>query len=175
MKEIWKPIAGYEGIYEISNLGRVKTLPRTVNNGYVTRHLTEKIRLGSITKDGYRRVNILHKNVLVHRIVAETFLPNPDGLSDVNHKDENKQNNCVWNLEWCTRDYNNKYGTRGERISNANGRPVIQKNLDCKFIQKWKSANEAELYFGNNASSAVSKCCNGKLKTAYGYKWEWAS
>jgi hypothetical protein len=114
MDEIWKPIPGYEGYYEVSNTGKVRSLTRTVimKDGKPRpikgRELKPKIN------NGYPTVNLSKngtvKTIRIHRLVALTFIPNPDNLPIINHKDENKQNNNVNNLEWCTYEYNNNYG-----------------------------------------------------------------
>lgn len=108
-KEIWKDIKGYEGKYQISNFGRVKSLPR---NGTINK---ERILKTKLTKFGYERVYLRNKNTrtwfLIHRLVAMYFIPNPDNLPQVNHKDECKTNNHVENLEWCDGFYNQSYGT----------------------------------------------------------------
>ena len=120
-EEIWRPVVGYEGLYEISSYGRVRSLDRYVkySNGQIHLH---KGRILSSGKDinGYLMCNLyLNKNmkkVSIHRLVAQAFLPNIDNLPEVNHKDENKTNNRVDNLEWCTAKYNMNYGTRNIRI-----------------------------------------------------------
>lgn len=117
--EIWKDIKDFQGLYQISNLGRVKSLPRTYKlHGFIT--TKERILKFGITNKGYYYVN-LSKNAkvnrqYVHRLVAQAFIPNPDNLLEVNHKDENPKNNNLENLEWCTHAYNNTYGTKIERM-----------------------------------------------------------
>lgn len=114
--EVYKSISGYEGLYQVSNMGNIKSLDRENNIG---KHVTSKILKQTQTKDGYMRVQLsksgITKSFRVHRLVAQAFTPNLDNLPQVNHKDENKENNCVDNLEWCTAEYNTNYGTRNER------------------------------------------------------------
>lgn len=110
IKEVWKDCKGYKDLYQISNLGRVWSVKG------------QKILKGTVSKSGYLYVHLTskngqHKKERVHRLVALSFLPNPDNLPQVNHKDENKLNNCVCNLEWCSAKYNCNYGTRNARIS----------------------------------------------------------
>lgn len=125
--EIWKDIEGYEGLYQVSNYGRIKSLARKVfvSNPHFTgyRHTKEKILKQGITGMGYEFV-ILRKNnknhqIYIHRLVAEAFIPNPNNFPEVNHKDENPKNNHVNNLEWCTHKYNGTYGTIKQRQRNA--------------------------------------------------------
>lgn len=126
MKEIWKDIPGYEGLYQVSNLGDIKVLDRIVNCGIKnnktvirkSKLLKQRINQGyyevALSKNGKKRF------LKVHRLIAITFLPNLNNLPSVNHKDENKLNNCIDNLEWCTIKYNCNYGTRNYKISLAN-------------------------------------------------------
>ena len=121
MTEEWRPIVGYEGLYEVSNTGQVKSFDRYVkySNGRI--HLHKGKVLSPIKdRDGYLQVNLCYSgrinSIKVHRLVAQAFIPNPDNLPQVNHKDENKTNNCVENLEWCDSKYNNNYGTRKDKV-----------------------------------------------------------
>lgn len=124
MEEIWKPVKGFEGYYEVSNLGRVRSIDRYVN----TKGDSKRIRNGRVLKgiihNEYVLVTLSKDNLKskkrVHRIVAEAFLPNPDNLPQVNHKDEDKTNNNVTNLEWCDSKYNMNYGTLRERMVQTN-------------------------------------------------------
>lgn len=124
MQEIWKNIKGYEGLYQVSNYGKVRSLDKKVkgSNQYGKIFFVTKKgkQLKSRIKNGYCNVHLIKNGVLkeftIHRLVAEAFIPNPNNLPQVNHKDENKANNYVENLEWCTRSYNCSYGSRCERI-----------------------------------------------------------
>lgn len=179
MEELWKNIKDYEGLYQISNLGRVKSLERVVKHSrYGERHINERILDGSLNKDdGYIRAN-LSKNgnrerPLVHCLVAEAFIPNPDNLPEVNHKDEDKTNNVVSNLEWCDPNYNNNYGSRNERIRKALLKPVQQYTKDGqRFIKEYPSAHEAASQNGITKDN-IRKCCKGVRKSAGGFKWEY--
>ena len=122
-EEIWKDIVGYEGLYQVSNLGNVKSLDRKRFNGRVMANKKGEVIKQNISKRGYCFLPLskegVRKNMLVHRLVAIAFLPNPDNLPQVNHKDEDKQNNSLYNLEWCDAQYNNNYGTACERHSKS--------------------------------------------------------
>ena len=117
-EEIWKDIIGYEGLYQVSSLGRVRSLDRF----YYRLH---KGKVLSPTKDRYGYLTVTlncngkSKTIKIHRLVAQAFIENPDNLPQVNHKDEVKSNNCVDNLEWCSAKYNNNFGTRQERYRNT--------------------------------------------------------
>jgi len=138
--EVWADIKNYEGCYQVSNLGRVRSLDRYgVNNwGNAPRLFKGRVLKPGISGSGYQFVNLqkdgVSENARVHRLVAETFIPNPLGLEEVNHKDENKTNNRVDNLEWCDRVYNANYGTVKERAGKKvsewlkkNGHPMTGK------------------------------------------------
>ena len=159
-KEIWKPVLGYEGLYEVSNWGRVKSLNYNHSG-------KEKILKPVTYKSGYLYVvlskNNKRKHFLIHRLVAEAFIPNTDNLPQVNHKDENPLNNVVSNLEWCTSSYNINYGTRNEKIS----KKVLQYDLEGNFIREWVSTREC----GRNGYnySSVAACCRGKRKKYKGF------
>lgn len=170
MEEIWKDIAGYENLYMVSNLGRVKSLTRW--HGRTDIILKSHDFMGT-----YQRVVLADNNrnytgKSVHRLVATAFLPNPDDFPDVNHKDENPANNTVDNLEWCTHKYNQNYGTRTQRAILGESVPVIQFSLEGNFIREWISATEAGRSFGGS-DNGVRNCCNGNDRMAYGYMWRW--
>ena len=165
--EIWKDIKGYEGLYQVSNLGRVKSL-------YFSK---EKILTAHICK-GYQRIG-LSKNgkqtlYYIHVLVAETFISNPFNLPEVNHKDENKLNNAVSNLEWCNRLYNNNYGTRNKRISKTHlNHPDQSKSVQCiETGITYPSAHEAARQTGIDYSK-ICAVCRGERNTTGGYHWKY--
>lgn len=176
--EIWKDIKGYESLYQISNTGKIKSLQRYVCSKNGSKQLIkEKIRKTSITTAGYEYVVLANKGenktLLVHRLVAETFLPNPFNLKCVNHKDENKHNNNVSNLEWCNYEYNNTYKDIHLRRNKDNTtRKVIQYDLDMNEIKRWDSIIEAANNF-NTHSSNIMKCCIGERNHVNGFKWRY--
>lgn len=126
MKELWKDVIEYEGLYQVSSFGNVRTIARYVNSshrGFIGKRFIKQKIMKPYNYGGYLGValckNGRYKQKLLHRLVAEAFIPNPDNLPCVNHKDENRQNNRVKNLEWCTHKYNNNYGNRNDKISNS--------------------------------------------------------
>lgn len=183
MDEIWKPVKGFEGLYEVSNLGRVRSLDRKVRNrGGFALKKGKILSDAAVSGHGYRKVGLwkdnMGTNALVHRLVAEAFIPNPDNLPEVNHKDENPRNNCVENLEWCDGYYNMTYGTLQQRKADKlrgrpiGSQPILQYSKDGELIARYDSAlKAAEAINGDN--SAICKCANGKVKTSYGFVWKW--
>ena len=171
MVEIWKPVIGFEGLYEVSNMGRVK--------GY-----NSKILKPYESKDGYLQVS-LYKDMkaskrYVHRLVASAFCLKPEFQCEVNHIDENKKNNCSENLEWVTHRKNIIHGSRIEKQRNtllSNGK--LQKRVAClsidgELIQTFESIKKASELTGANQSS-ISQCCKEAqhYRTAGGYKWQY--
>lgn len=165
--EEWRDIKDYEGLYQVSNLGRVKSLIfwSNVHKKFFKR---EKIMKFGRNKQGYLTVVLCKDKIQtgknVHRLVAEAFIPNPRKLQEINHKDENPSNNCVDNLEWCTHKYNINYGIRGKK--------VIQYDLKGNKIKEWNSAVEASKKTKICAGS-ICKCRSGSYKTAGGYIWKY--
>lgn len=169
-KEIWKDIPGYEGLYQVSNYGRVKSLNYNKKN------------ISNILKDrvpGARYASVVlcknkqHKRFLVHRLVWETFNgPIPEGY-EINHNDENTFNNHLDNLSLMNHLENMRYGSRTERAANNRSRVIIQYNLDGAEIKRWKSAKEIEQITGWCRGN-ISSCCHGARKTANGYIWKYA-
>lgn len=176
MEEVWKDIKDYEGVYQVSNLGRVKRISYQREN-------KEKELKVTARKDGYIIVCLCKNGVKttynLHRLVAEAFLDNPDNLPCVNHKDENPSNCVCTNLEWCTYQYNNTYGTFKERQkkTSTNGKlskPVIQYDKEGNYIKEYPSIMEVERQLGFN-HSFINGCCLGRksYKTAYDYIWRY--
>jgi len=168
-KVIWKDIKGYEGYYQVSSHGQVRSLDRTVPSKGFTRRIKGRIMAQSIDKDGYKHLRLRkggrEKSFFVHRLVAVAFVMNinPVEFIQINHKDEDKKNNHYSNLEWCTAAYNINYGTRIQRIS----KPVIAFN--DKETMYFSSMTEASLE--GFTLSAISSVVKGKLKTHKGYQW----
>ena len=176
--EEWRNIEKYEGSYQVSNEGRVKSIERKVPFRNSFRTIKERILKLIDDEDEYKVVNLYKegskKMKKVHRLVADAFIPNPDKLPQVNHKDENHSNNNVDNLEWCDPPYNLNYGSRNARASQTsfNGKKskkVNQYTLEGEFVKEWPSMREAERN-GFDATS-ISNCCLGKQQTHKGYKW----
>ena len=168
--EEWRDIAGYEGVYQVSNLGRVKSL----NYGRTGK---EKCLEPWGNGGGYLQVSLRNNGKKdtpsIHRLVACTFIPNPNNLPEVNHKDENKENNNVSNLEWCDAKYNTNYGTARERmLKNMTGvhklRPVLCIETDVIY----PSSSEASRQTGSSQGN-ITSCCQGKRKTSGGYHWKY--
>lgn len=179
--EIWKDIKDYEGLYQVSNYGMVSSL------NYKRTGKTNVLRNNEI-RGGYLYV-YLHKNgkrkmFLVHRLVAQAFIPNLFDEHQVNHKDENKHNNFCGtpendfndgNLEWCSSSYNINYGTRIERVvekmtNGKQSKPILQLTKNGELVREWPSIQEA----GRNGFEPgnVVNCCRGKLKSHKGYLWK---
>ena len=177
IEEIWKPIAGFEGLYEVSNYGRVRSLTRY-----------KKVIKPLVTNSGYYQYQLWDKGVchtaLGHRLVAKAFVDNPNNKPCVNHKDENKLNNFAGNLEWLTHIENCRYGTAiarrtahfdysKRRINNANqikacSKPIAQYTKDGAFVKNWRSIAECARQTGMSASG-ISKVVHGLRFSVRGY------
>ena len=157
MKEIWLDIKGYEGLYQVSNLGRIKSL----------KGRKEKIRKLGLGTSGYNFVGLIKNGMVkypqIHRLVAEAFIPNPENKPQVNHKDKNRQNNVVDNLEWCSAKYNINYSL---------SRAINQYDLKGNLIKTWKSSMEIERETKIDHSNII-RCCNGEIKKSHNYLWEY--
>lgn len=198
--EQWRDIEGCDGLFQASNKGRIKRVKTeiTTKNG-VKQVYNEKIYQPWISTDGYARVCLprkFHKTVLVHKLVAETWLSIPEDLKQyigtqslqINHKDECKTNNSIENLEYCSAKYNSNYGTRNERMSNtlkgrkpseatikasveSKSKKVYQYDKQYNLINVYNSSVEAANKVDGVYSTNICHCCNGKLKTTGGYIW----
>ena len=151
-----KDVKNYEGLYAVTSCGKVWSYkskmflkPMTYRNGYLYVNL-------------YKDKECNH--YYIHRLVAMAYLPNPENLPEVNHKDENKTNNCLQNLEWCDHKYNMNYGTKIDRQK----KPILQYDLDDNFIREWPSTIDV----GREVKNNICNCLNGRQKTAYGYIWK---
>lgn len=173
-KEIWKPIEGYEGIYEISNLGRVKSLARLDTIG---RRIRERIMKCQPNKDGYLNITLKNENgkktYLLHRLVAMHFVENPHGYDEINHIDVDPANPKASNLEWCTREYNVNYADAIEKTIKANQKKVIQLSKDNRYIKTHESIKDAAKEV-KIPDSNITACCKGKRPSAGGFKWKYA-
>lgn len=178
MIEIWKPVKNYEHLYQVSNLGNIKSLRRNT------------IMSPATTPNGYLIVNLSNKGKRtfgVHRLVAQAFLPDYDDNLEINHKDEIKTNNHVDNLEVCTRLYNIRYGTGIKKHANkkkaGNHRKILQYNLDGELIKEWENARTASETLGISHANLIVACRgyytkNNKqypVKSAYGYVWKYVN
>lgn len=183
MVEVWKDVVGYEGYYEVSNLGNIRSLDRDTTMEFRgskrTNPFKGKVLKFGITTTGYYQVNLYCNGKgtwkRVHRIVAEAFIENLNGKECVNHIDENKLNNNVENLEWVTVRENCLHGTKPQKQRISASIPVVAYDLDDNIIKTFDSAKDASVYFGGSEKSRgnISKAIKGKVKTAFGYKWKY--
>lgn len=168
MVQLWKDIKGYEGLYQISNLGYVKAL----RYGNQKKSNKEKIMKASPDGYGYLQLGLTKdkKTTMykIHRLVAEAFIPNENNLPQINHKDENKVNNKVDNLEWCTLEYNINYGSRTEKYR----KKIKQYDLSGNLIKIWNSITDIEKEL-KIPHSHIVECCKGKRPTAKKYIWKY--
>lgn len=178
-KETWKPVVGYEGLYEVSDLGRVKKVARTITLADGTIKKVDERILKPSDSNGYQIVGLYRNGVSksnwVHRLVAQAFIPNPNKLPEVNHKDEIKANNNLDNLEWVSHRDNSNYGKRNERISKSMSKPIVQIDLSTGLIIKtYPSTTIATRVTGINYDT-ISRAARGKYKTAGGYGWRYTN
>lgn len=179
--EIWKDIEGYEGLYQVSNLGRIKSFPRRGTHVKVEHILsTNKNHKGYLVVILTKKCK--RKKFSIHRLVAKAFISNPNNLPQVDHIDDNKENNRVENLQWITNEDNRKKAWLTGAITleknykrgkdNCHARIVNQYDLNGNFIKKWYCIKDIQDKLGFDNRN-ISACCRKKRPTAYGYKWEY--
>lgn len=161
--ENWKDCKGYEGLYQVSDKGRIWSVKRQaylkpVDNG------KGYLRVMLITKNGKKKME------LIHRLVCLAFLPNPENYPEVNHRDEDSKNNYLENLEWCSHKYNINYGTRNDRAAEGHKKKIGQYNLQGELVKIWASGTDAEREGGFNRAH-ISSCCHKKRDTHGGFIW----
>ena len=174
--EIWRDVIGYEGLYKVSNLGRIKSLNRKISSN---KRVKGVIRSQQKNENGYMTIQ-LHKNntikdFKVHRLVAQAFIPNPNNLPQVNHKDENKTNNNLINLEWCTSKYNNSYGTKIERSIAWCRKKVYQYDTNFNLIKIYESITECVRQTGYDRKSIENRCNLDEIKLYKNFIWRYSS
>lgn len=162
--ENWKPILGYESLYEVSTNGEIRSLCKRYSDKPIL------LKQGTGSK-GYKNVTLCKNGKQttfnVHKIVASTFIPNPDSLPCINHKDEDKTNNNVSNLEWCSYYHNNVYGSRLSKSAAKKSMPVICVETGVKYSSAYVAYRETGIQ-----QSGIWRCCHGKSKTAGGCHWK---
>lgn len=173
MQEVWEPVKGYEGLYEVSNLGRVKSLymfRHNINENKLEKIRRDKILSQRIHKTGYMITSLSknkkRKDFYTHRLVANAFIPNPEKKTYINHIDENKTNNKVENLNWCTQKENVRFSTRTKKIE--------QLTIDGKHIKTWNNLYEIKDVLGYKKSH-INQCCKGTREKSCGYKWRYVN
>lgn len=175
--EFWKDVSGYEGLYQVSNKGQIKSICSHVRlqNGELM--LKKPHILKPQSRNGYKCVNLFKdgksRTLNIHRLVAEAFVPNPQNYPVVNHKDEDKANNIVGNLEWCSHAYNLNYKSAQRRRAISQGKAVCQFDKNGVLIARYPTLSDACRSTGINFRN-ISLCCKNKRKTAGGYYWVYA-
>jgi hypothetical protein len=185
IKEAWRDVIGWEGYYQVSDIGRVKGLERmvfSIKTGKLAYIQKEKIIVQHGKK--YKQVNLYRDSKLhhyyVHILMAQAWIPNPHNKPEVNHKDGDCRNNVIDNLEWATRSENIQHsydiGIRVKKSvygkDNPLSRPILQLTINGEFLKKWDCISDASKSFLPK-TGAISNCCRGKLKTSFGYKWKY--
>ena len=176
----WKQIKGYEGIYSVSDEGEIvrEQYSKTMPNGSIAIMPRHKIK-SQIGTNGYLYVCLSkegkHKRLSVHRIVAVAFIDNPNNLPEVNHKDQNRQNAKVANLEWCSRIQNVRHGTGIEKQRISNSKSIDRYTMDGEYIDTWLNEKQYTKSHGINGTGLIRKVCDHYhgYSSAYGYKWKW--
>lgn len=175
--EEWRDVVGYEGLYQVSSMGRVKSLERKLPHWCGgERTVKERFLKPGAAREGYLIVCLSdggkRKMFFVHRLVCQAFHDNPENKLDVNHINENKTDNRACNLEWCTRKENCNHGTRNERMAKTKSKPVGQYTLDGELVKIWPSTMEVQRQTGFGQGN-ISYAANGKYKQAYGFVWKY--
>lgn len=164
-EEIWKDIAGYEGYYQVSTYGRVRSLDRMVNKWDGKRLSCGRILSLATNLKGYQFIYLCkdgkQKMFTIHRLVATAFIPNPNGYPHVNHIDENKMNNRVENLEWCTARYNNTYGNRIDKVKKKMERGIVAYDKNGSLIGRFKNFTDASRGIGLSKSTICGHAKRG--------------
>ena len=187
MEEVWKIIPDTFEKYSVSNLGRVRrnehyteVRPDSYHFNWRKHHYKERIMNPNLNCDGYPIVRLqisenVVKTIAVHILVANAFVENPNGYKCVNHKNEIRNDNRAENLEWCTIEYNNRYGTRSEKIRKSSGKRIAQYDLQGNLIKIWNSVSEAMRSFGCKGNSGISRVCRcvAGRKTYKGFVWKY--
>ena len=181
--EVFRDVVGFEGLYQVSSHGRVYSVPRHTSDG---RPIGGKFKATKKNNRGYVQIHLYKDNKdhmkLIHRLVAEAFLPNPEACEQVNHKDENKDNNRADNLEWCDNLYNRRYGTGYKRsvekhdykkMAASRMRPVVQVNDSGAELAVYSCARIAAEAFGKSGSAIRMSCVRGHRSC--GFYWKYAS
>lgn len=187
MQEEWRDIVGYEGMYQVSNLGNVKRLKDQIfviddkQRRQYTKIINEKILHQFADNNGYKIVNINAKRTRVHRLVAEAFLCNCEQKPFVNHKDGNKSNNNVANLEWCTASENTLHAYATGLLdlhgfyekTEEHKRKIVMCDDSGKVIKRFNSITDAFAFFGEKYRGAITEVCQGKRQHYKGYRWKY--
>lgn len=193
-QEIWKDVVGYDGFYKVSNKGRLMRCERIASNNHL---LPNKIKVLREKNNGYYGTTIVdcngnYKNVLIHKLVAQAFIPNPENKPCVDHINGIKADNTVENLRWCTYKENvnfplslknrsaagkiaqNKPHTIQSKIASSHKKKVLQYTLDGDFLREFESLHEISRMLGFSVPN-ISACCNNRRKNAFGYIWKFKS
>lgn len=172
MEEIWKDISGFEGLYQVSNLGRIKSYHQWKRANCPPEYFLNP----SLSNTGYLQVTLYsnkkRSKLLVHRIVAEAFVPNPSNHPHINHMDEDKTNNCASNLEWCTAAYNNSYGTARFRAILSKSHMVDQFLPSGQLLARYVCITVASEITGI-PKQRIKSCCIGECNSSNGFVWKY--
>lgn len=177
-KELWCDIKDFEGLYEVSNYGRVRSYDKVVNAANnSTRIIKGKIMSLTNSEGGYLKVGLTKNkkvyNKCIHRLVGLHFIENPNNYLELNHIDKNKTNNYYYNLEWCTRKQNNDHSQITQKLNSSKKVKVGQYNKNNELLKIWEGMREAACELGYKNHTGISKCCRGLSKTYKSYIWKY--